>query len=484
MKILSVCRIFALLVILFVGITSLDAQNRVRDLGINPGILTTGTWNAITDVEGVLVGHQTILTGDSIRTGVTVILPHDGNLYRDRVPAAFYVGNGFGKAVGFTQVQELGELETPVGLTNTLSVYQVAHGIADYVLGLPGNEGVGSVNAVVGETNDGWLNDIRARVVGVSDVYAAIDAAKSGPVAEGNVGAGTGTRALGFKAGIGTASRVIPSDRGGYTVGVLVQSNYGGILSVSGAPVGVELRNHYMVEEVPYEVSPRGQMEGRRTDGAGVGSGYEKVGDNALKNIEVSKDLESSGLATVLSDSSEGIDTRGFAKIAGESSKDEPTNLRTSEFNGISSENLANGAQMSKTAPYDFDVDGSIMIIVATDAPLSARNLERLAKRAFLGIAHVGGFASNGSGDYVIAFSTHPKVRRNLDAGSDVISVADLSNAAMSPLFLAAIEATEEAILNSLFMSVDMQGVDGREMKALPVDQVMEILKKYGVVQE
>jgi D-aminopeptidase len=413
-------RSLILLAILSVGATQLDAQNRVRDLGIHPGILTPGTWNAITDVEGVLVGHQTILAGDSIRTGVTVILPHDGNLYRDRVPAAVYVGNGYGKAVGFTQVQELGELETPVGLTNTLGVYQVAHGIADYVLGLPGNEGVRSVNAVVGETNDGWLNDIRARVVGVSDVYAAIDAAKSGPVAEGNVGAGTGTRALGFKAGIGTASRVIPSERGGYTVGVLVQSNFGGILSVSGAPVGVELRNHYMVDEVPYEVSPRGHMEGRRMDGVGDGSGYAKVGPQVA----------------------------------------------------------------SKSVPYDFDVDGSIMIIVATDAPLSARNLERLAKRAFLGIAHVGGFASNGSGDYVIAFSTHPDVRRNLDAGSDVISVADLSNAAISPLFLAAIEATEEAILNSLFMSVDMQGVGGREMKALPVDHVMEIMKKYGVVKE
>jgi len=354
---------------------------RARDIGITPGILTPGTFNAITDVEGVQTGHKTIVRGDSIRTGVTIILPHGGNLYRERVPAAVYVGNGFGKALGFTQIRELGEIETPIGLTNTLSIHTVANGITDYMLSLPGNEHVRSVNPVVGETNDGWLNDIRGRHITMSDVLNAIKDTKTGPVAEGNVGAGTGTRALGFKGGIGTSSRVLPQKLGGYTVGVLVQSNFGGILTIDGAPVGEELGNHYLAEDVPY------------------------------------------------------------------------------------------------------DVDGSVMIVVATDAPLDSRNLERLAKRAFLGIARTGGFASNGSGDYVIAFSTRSDVRRNIDEPGNERTLTNLKNNATSPLFLAAVEATEEAILNSLFKATTMKGHRGTQ-QALPVARVEEILKKYRVIPE
>jgi D-aminopeptidase len=401
----KILRILPFLLLITFLTQSVSAQNqereRARDLGIKTGILPTGQWNAITDVEGVLVGHQTLIEGDDIRTGVTAILPHPGNLFRDRVPAAVYVGNGFGKALGFTQVQELGELETPLALTNTLSIFNAAHGVADYVLNQPGNDNVRSVNPVVGETNDGWLNDIRARVVSTEDVYAAIEEASTGPVAEGNVGAGTGTRALGFKAGIGTASRVVPETHGGYTVGVLVQSNFGGILTVNGAPVGQELENHYMAH---------------------------------------------------LSQSGEG----GMTGVYAHASADDG---------------------------YDFDVDGSIMIVVATDAPITSRNLERLAKRAFMGIARVGGFASNGSGDYVIAFSTNPDVRINLDANEDKLTNTELKNSDVTPLFLAAVEATEEAIINSLFMAETMEGTNGRVMDGLPAEEVIEILKKYNAVR-
>ncbi|PWN07903.1 P1 family peptidase [Rhodohalobacter mucosus] len=379
-------------------------RDRVRDLGITPGILPTGPLNAITDVGGVQVGHRTLTEGENIRTGVTAILPHGGNLYRDRVPGAVYVGNGFGKALGFTQVRELGELETPIVLTNTLSIFQAAHGLADYMLNLPGNENVRSVNPVVGETNDGWLNDIRARVITTEHVSEALVSAKSGVVEEGNVGAGTGTRALGFKGGIGTSSRMIPEDNGGYTVGVLVQSNFGGVLTVDGVPVGEELGNHYLASQ--------------------PGTTLPKSGS------EVSRLITQSDRTT-----------------------------------------------------YDFDVDGSIMIVVATDAPITSRNLERLAKRAFLGIARVGGFASNGSGDYVIAFSTHPDVRISLDHTGPTLENTELKNSEMSPLFLAAVEATEEAILNSLFMAETMEGADGRVQEALPVDEVMEIMRKYGRVE-
>lgn len=282
-------------------------------------------------------------------------------------------------------------------LTNTLGIFNAAHGLADYMLNQPDNENVRSVNPVVGETNDGWLNDIRQRVITTEHVYEAIESAQSGSVEEGNVGAGTGTRALGFKAGIGTSSRVLPAERGGYTVGVLVQSNFGGILMVNGVPVGEELGNHYMAGEVPYTVSAAGNPESREE--------------------------------------------------------------------------------------YDFDVDGSIMIVVATDAPVTARNLERLAKRALLGIARVGGFASNGSGDYVIAFSTHPDQRINPHDDSPKQSNQELKNAEMTPLFLAAVEATEEAILNSLFMAETMTGTEGRTMHSIPIQDVAEILKRYGTIE-
>lgn len=392
------------ILILFIMADPLHSQDRqrARDLGVHTGILPTGQLNAITDIDGVKVGHHTLIEEESIRTGVTAILPHSENLFRSRVPAAVYVGNGFGKALGFTQVQELGELETPLALTNTLSIYSAANGVADYVLNQPGNENVRSVNPVVGETNDGWLNDIRARVIGIDHVHMAIEAAEPGPVAEGNVGAGTGTRALGFKGGIGTASRVLPDNHGGYTVGVLVQSNFGGILTINGAPVGEELQNHYLAMDIHQNSS--------------------------------SEDKTQAGMAS--------------------------------------------------TDGYDYDTDGSIMIVVATDAPITSRNLERLAKRAFLGIARVGGFASNGSGDYVIAFSTSEDVRINIDDDSPVQSNRELKNSAMTPLFLAAVEATEEAILNSLFMAETMEGMGGRVQEALPVDEVMEILKKYNAVKE
>src|SRR5690625_1287179 len=372
---------------LFLTMTALShSQNseverpRARDLGVAPGILFPGTNNAITDVEGVRVGHETIAEGDDIRTGVTVIFPHDENPFRVRVPAAVFTGNGFGKAVGFTQVQELGELETPIALTNTLSIHDVASALADYVLELPGNENVRSVNPVVGETNDGLLNDIRKKIVKREHLDAAIAAAESGPVAEGNVGAGTGTIAFGFKGGIGTSSRKLPEKLGGYTVGVLVQSNFGGVLTIDGAPVGEELGVHYLA----------------------------------------GRDLDPG--------------------------------------------------------------DGSIMIIVATDAPIDARNLERLAKRAFMAIARTGGFASNGSGDYVIAFSTNPDVRIDTRQNTTTDSVTLLRNNEMSPLFMAAVEATEEAILNSIFKAETMTGTGGRTIEALPLNATLEILKQYNVI--
>jgi len=357
-------------------------RQRARDLGIKTGILMPGPLNAITDVEGVQVGHRTIIEGDNVRTGVTVILPHDGDLFRSRVPAAVYVGNGFGKALGFTQVQELGELETPIGLTNTLSIHTVANGITDYILRQPGNENVRSVNPVVGETNDGWLNDIRGRHVTMKHVSEAIENAKSDKVVEGSVGAGTGTSALGFKGGIGTSSRTLPEKFGGYTVGVLVQSNFGGVLTIDGAPIGEELDNHYLASDVPY------------------------------------------------------------------------------------------------------DVDGSVMIIVATDAPLLSRNLERLAKRAFMGIARVGGFASNGSGDYVIAFSTSDEVRINTEKSGSTQDYSELNNSATTPLFLAALEATEEAIINSLFMATTVTGDRGHVQKALPINEVLGIINSFGLTKK
>jgi D-aminopeptidase len=354
-----------------------QARGRIRDFGIAPGILTPGKWNAITDVAGVKVGQATVVAGDSVRTGVTVVLPHGDNLFQHKVPAAVYVGNGFGKAIGFTQIEELGNIETPIALTNTLNAFLVANALVDYTLRQPDNTRIRSVNPVVGETNDGWLNDIRGRHVKPANVFAAIEGADSGAVAEGNVGAGTGTRALGFKGGIGTSSRVLPSEKGGYTVGVLVQTNFGGILTINGAPVGEELNNFYMAEDVPYVV------------------------------------------------------------------------------------------------------DGSCMIVIATDAPLSARNLERLAKRSYLAFGKVGSFSSNGSGDYAIAFSTHKDLRIPYNTNKQEVIIPDLRNDEMSPLFLAVVEAAEEAIYNSLFMAETMVGQKGRIMPALPIAETLKILDKY-----
>ena len=358
---------------------SIHAQerSRARALGITPGILTPGHFNAITDVKGVAVGQKTLIIGDSIRTGVTVIMPHEGNIFQEKVPAAVFVGNGFGKAIGTTQIVELGNIESPIALTNTMNAFLVANALIDYTLSIPENARIRSVNPIVGETNDGWFNDIRGRHVTTSHVQEAIKSATMGKVEEGNVGAGTGTRALGFKGGIGTSSRVLPKDKGGYTVGVLVQTNFGGILTINGAPVGKELNNYYMAEDVPYVV------------------------------------------------------------------------------------------------------DGSCMIIIATDAPLSARNLERLAKRSFLAFGKVGSFSSNGSGDYSIAFSTHPELRIPHEPKEMERKILDVPNDEMSPLFLAVVEASEEAIYNSLFMATDMTGQKGRTMKALPIEETLKIMDKY-----
>ncbi|MBD3414887.1 MAG: S58 family peptidase [Candidatus Aminicenantes bacterium] len=355
-----------------------NERPRVREAGITPGIFAPGQWNAITDVNGVLVGHTTLVKGKDIRTGVTAVLPHKGNVFLDKVPAAVYAANGFGKLTGTTQVEELGSLETPVVLTNTLSVPTAADAVIDYVLSLSGNKRVGSVNPVVGETNDGFLNDIRARHVKKSHVLAAIKNAASGPVAEGCVGAGTGTSCYGYKGGIGTSSRVLPAELGGYTVGVLVQTNHGGVLNINGYPAGKELENFSYQRFV------------------------EKVEDQ-----------------------------------------------------------------------------GSCMVVVATDAPLLARNLKRLAKRALLGIARTGGYYSNGSGDYAVAFSTSKKVRIPYRSRDALESYEVVSNRMMSPLFLAAAEACEEAILNSLFQAETTKGKDGRMQEALPVDQVLKMMKNY-----
>jgi D-aminopeptidase len=368
------------------------SRPRARDLGIVVGVMPAGPLNAITDVADVRVGHRTRVEGqgrEAVRTGVTAVVPHGGNLFQEKVPAAVFVGNGFGKLMGSTQVNELGEIETPILLTGTLSVPRVADGLIDWMLGLPGNEQVRSINPVVGETNDGTLNDIRGRHLGKADVFAALESARGGPVDEGSVGAGTGTIAFGFKGGIGTSSRVLPSNLGGYTVGVLVQTNFGGVLTINGAPVGRELGQYYL----------RDQLAPRR---------------------------------------------------------------------GAAATNAADRA------------DGSIMMIVATDAPVDARNLERLAARAMLGMARTGGASSNGSGDYVIAFSTATANRiRSIDGPRQVTVLA---NEAMSPLFLAAIEATEEAIYNSLFTATTIVGRDGNRVEALPIDRTVDILKKYGAL--
>jgi D-aminopeptidase len=363
---------------------------RARDLGLTVGVLPPGSFNAITDVAGVRVGHTTLIRGDHVRTGVTAIVPHEGNLFQEKVPAAIFIGNGFGKLTGSTQVRELGEIETPILLTSTLNVPRVADALLDWMLALPGNEQVRSVNPIVAETNDGFLNDIRGRHIGQTEVFAALRSARGGAVQEGSVGAGTGTVAFGFKGGIGTASRVVPATAGGYTVGVLVQTNFGGVLSMNGAPVGQELGQYYLKEQL----SP----------------------------------LQGQG----------------------------------------------------KAEPIDRG-DGSIIMVVATDAPVDARNLERLAARAMLGLARTGSPSTNGSGDYVIAFSVAPQNRIRSTTGLRQLTV--LRNDAMSPLFLATVEAVEEAIYNSLLRATTVSGRDGNRVEALPIDRTVEILKKYGALR-
>jgi D-aminopeptidase len=350
---------------------------RIRELGVTPGVLPAGPLDAITDVEGVRVGHRTLIEGASVRTGVTVVVPASGDLFQSKVAAAVWVANGFGKAAGLLQVRELGNLETPIVLTNTLSVGTAVNAVVRWTLAQPGNEGVRSVNAVVGETNDGWaLNDIRLRRVGEDDVLAAIASARSGPVEEGSVGAGTGTVAFGWKGGIGTASRRLPSALGGWTIGALVQSNFGGILTIDGVRVGEKL--------------------GRFAFGEELG-----------------------------------------ARPAG---------------------------------------DGSCMIVLATDAPLSSRNLERLARRAELGLARTGSFVGNGSGDFVIAFSTRNRVP--FEPRADVRAAEELENDRMDPLFLGAVESVEEAVYNSLTRATTIKGAGGRTVEAIPVDRLRELLAR------
>jgi D-aminopeptidase len=345
---------------------------RARDLGLAPGVLQPGPLNAITDVAGVRVGQRTLIEGSGVRTGVTAVVPHDGNVFQSKVPAAVWPANAFGKAAGFLQVQELGNLETPIVLTNTLCVGTAVQSVVNWTLQQPGNEEVRSVNAVVGETNDGWLNDIRICAIRPLDVILAIEGARSGPVSEGSVGAGTGTSLFGWKGGIGTSSRVLPESLGGYTVGALVQTNFGGVLTIDGLPVGEAMGR------VPY--------------------------------LDVG---ESSG--------------------------------------------------------------GSCMIVLATDAPLEARNLERMAKRAVLGLARTGSFLDNGSGDFVIAFSTASRVA--YDAPQATRDDLTLTNDAMSPLFLATVEAVEEAVLNSLFRATTVTGFDGHTREAFPIDIVQEMMR-------
>ena len=374
----------ALLLPLMSAALSAQARPRAREIGVAPGVFAPGAANAITDVSGVRVGHTTVVEGDSVRTGVTAILPHAENPFLSRVPAAIHVGNGVGKLLGVTQLRELGELETPILLTCTLCVWKAADAMVEWMLARPGMQSVGSINPVVGETNDGGLNAIRSRPIRAEHVRAALEGAASGPVAEGAIGAGAGTVAFGWKGGIGTSSRVLPQSLGGYTVGVLVQSNFGGVLQVLGAPVGKEL----------------GQYAFR-------GGADDEVGD------------------------------------------------------------------------------GSIMMVVATDAPLSDRNLGRVASRAIMGLSRTGSSASNGSGDYVIAFSTASEVRRVISSQGGALppsrrAVEEVTNDAISAIFQAVVEATEEAIYNSMFKAETVTS-RGRTVEALPMGRVREILAKYGI---
>jgi len=396
--------IFVSIVLAIAGSTlfTSDAQSnrrpRAREAGVVVGILPPGPLNSITDVAGITVGHSTIVRGDNVRTGVTAVVPHGGNLFREKVPGAVFIGNAFGKLAGSTQVNELGEIETPIMLTSTLNVPRVADAVIDYMLALPGNEDVRSINPLVGETNDAYLNDIRGRHVDRDGVFGALKHARGGPVEEGAVGAGMGTVAFGWKGGIGTSSRKLPQTLGGYTVGVLVQSNFGGILTINGAPVGRELGQYYLKDDLS-----RTSTGGRKSTNSG------------------------------------------------------------------SSDNVA---------------DGSIIIVIATDAPIDHRNLQRLAARSMMGLARTGAAGTNGSGDYAIAFSTAAELRIRSTASdrNPKPNAALLSNEAMSPLFLAVIEATEEAIYNSLFRATTTTG-RGHTVEALPLERTLEILRKYGALK-
>lgn len=386
MKYLSSSRTCLIGVALYLGasqplLAQFDEDNRprAREAGVIVGVFQPGTLNAITDVEGVRVGHTTVIEGDDIRSGVTAIIPAPGNLYTNPVPAWIHVGNGYGKMIGETQVREFGEIETPILLTCTLCVWSAANALKEWMYEQPGM-GEHTLNPIVGETNDSRVNNMWADPIQKDEVYAALNAASSGPVEEGSVGAGTGTQAFGWKGGIGTSSRVLPEALGGYTVGVLVQTNYGGALSINGAPVGRELGNYSY---------------------------------------------------------------RRFLEPVADEDKE----------------------------------DGSIMMVLATDAPLTARNLDRIAMRAIMGLARTGSFASNGSGDYVVAFSTNPEVRKPRSSDRPV-PVSVLVNEAMSPLFAAAAEATEEAIYNAIFKATTVSSSRG-ELQAIPIDQLMEVLEKH-----
>ena len=365
-----------ILLILFSVLLSAGERRRARDLGIEIGTFPTGEYNSITDVTGAKVGHTTVIQGDSVRTGVTVILPHGGDLFKEKVPAAVYVTNGFGKLVGTTQIEELGTIETPIALTNTLNTFLVANALIDYMISVSGP--LRSVNPVVGETNDSGLNDIQGRHVNSEHLFEAIKNATGGPVKEGSIGAGTGTRALGFKGGIGTASRVLPKSLGGYRIGILVQTNFGGLLTIDGVPVGKEM------------------------------------GKNPFK-----KELS-------------------------------------------------------------IEDEGSCMIVAATDAPLSPRNLKRMAKRTAHAFGRVGAYSSNGSGDYTIAFSTAQDVRRIArDRDQLEFELREVYNRHMSPFFQAVVEATEEAIVNSLFKATTVKSRYGQS-EEIPIEETIQILKKYG----
>jgi D-aminopeptidase len=370
--------IVLILAFFFVFPVGFAQKKRIRELGIKIGVMKPGQYNSITDIRGLRVGHFTLTEGEDVRTGVTVIIPHEGNIFREKVPAAIYIGNGFGKLTGISQVKELGNIETPIVLTNTLSVPTAADALIDYTLNMAGNQNVRSVNPVAGETNDGFLNDIRGKHINKDHVLTAIKNAISGQISEGAVGAGAGTVCFGFKGGIGTSSRMLPESLGGYTVGVLVQTNFGGVLQIDGVPVGEELNRYYL--------------------------------NNRL----------------------------------------------------------------------NYNPDGSCMIVVVTDAPLNSRNLERLAKRSMLGLAKTGGISSNGSGDYVIAFSTAENIRIPYQSDSHLQLFETLRNDSMSPLFLAVIEATEEAILNSLFMAETVTGKNDHKAECLPVNKVLTIMEKYN----